>query len=96
MRARAQEAGLAYELIAARADLAPIVVAARRAKPEPDVRTLRGWRRELVGAELLELLDGQPPPRRGQRPGAGGLRPLSSASSTRGAYARPPARGRRR
>ena len=33
VRARAQEAGLAYELIAARADLAPIVVAARRAKP---------------------------------------------------------------
>ena len=30
VRARAQEAGLAYELIAARADLAPIVVAARR------------------------------------------------------------------
>ena len=53
VRARAQEAGLAYELIAARADLAPIVVAARRGKPEPDVRTLRGWRRELVGAELL-------------------------------------------
>jgi ribonuclease D len=25
---------------------------------EPDVRTLTGWRRELVGAELLELLDG--------------------------------------
>ena len=59
VRARAQEAGLAYELIAARADLAPVVVAARRAKPEPDVRTLRGWRRELVGAELLELLAGK-------------------------------------
>jgi ribonuclease D len=58
VRARAQEAGLAYELIAARADLAPIVVSARRSKPEPDVRTLRGWRRELVGAELLELLEG--------------------------------------
>jgi ribonuclease D len=58
VRARAQEAGLAYELIAARADLSPIVVAARRGKPEPDVRTLRGWRRELVGAELLELLAG--------------------------------------
>jgi ribonuclease D len=58
VRARAQEAGLAYELIAARADLSPIVVAARRSKPEPDVRTLRGWRRELVGAELLELLAG--------------------------------------
>jgi ribonuclease D len=59
VRARAQEAGLAYELIAARADLAPVVVAARRGRPEPDVRTLRGWRRELVGAELLELLAGR-------------------------------------
>jgi ribonuclease D len=58
VRARAQEAGLAYELIAARADLAPIVVAARRGDPEPDVRTLRGWRRALVGTELLELLRG--------------------------------------
>src|SRR3954468_24591940 len=59
VRARAQEAGLAYELIAARADLAPIVVSARRGDEEPDVRTLRGWRRELVGAELLELLAGR-------------------------------------
>ncbi len=59
VRGRAQEAGLAYELIAARADLAPIVVAARRGLEEPDVRTLQGWRRELVGAELLELLNGR-------------------------------------
>jgi ribonuclease D len=59
VRSRAQEAGLAYELIAARADLAPIVVTARRGQEEPDVRTLRGWRRELVGAELLELLGGR-------------------------------------
>jgi ribonuclease D len=59
VRARAHEAGLAYELIAARADLAPVVVAARRGDPEPDVRTLDGWRRELVGAELLELLAGR-------------------------------------
>jgi len=68
VRARAQEAGLAYELIAARADLAPIVVSARRGEEEPDVRTLRGWRRELVGAELLELLAG----RRVLRVGPGG------------------------
>ncbi len=68
VRSRAQDAGLAYELIAARADLAPIVVAARRGAPEPDVRTLRGWRRELVGAELLELLAG----RRRLGVGAGG------------------------
>jgi ribonuclease D len=59
VRVRAQEAGLAYELIAARADLVPIVVAARRGQSEPAVRTLQGWRRELVGAELLELLAGR-------------------------------------
>jgi ribonuclease D len=59
VRTRALEAGLAYELIAARADLNPIVVRARRGRPEPDVRTLRGWRRELVGTELLELLAGE-------------------------------------
>ena len=59
VRSRAQEAGLAYELIAARADLSPVVVAARRGQPEPDVRTLQGWRRELVGTELLELLAGR-------------------------------------
>ena len=59
VRTRAQEAGLAYELIAARADLAPVVVAARRGGEEPAVRTLQGWRRELVGAELLELLAGR-------------------------------------
>jgi ribonuclease D len=59
VRARAIEAGLAYELIAARADLTPIVVASRRGQPEPDVRTLQGWRRELVGEELLALLRGE-------------------------------------
>jgi ribonuclease D len=59
LRARAREAGLAYELLAARADLQAIVAAARAGGGEADVRTLRGWRRELVGAELLELLDGR-------------------------------------
>ncbi|HEX4187569.1 MAG TPA: HRDC domain-containing protein [Solirubrobacteraceae bacterium] len=58
LRARAREAGLAYELLAARADLQAIV-AERREGEEADVRTLRGWRRELVGEELLGLLDGR-------------------------------------
>jgi ribonuclease D len=59
LRARAREAGLAYELLAARADLQAIVAAARTGAPEADVRTLKGWRRELAGAELLDLLNGQ-------------------------------------
>lgn len=59
IRARAIEAGLAYELIASRAELERIVTAARRGDPEPDVRALGGWRRELVGAELAELLAGR-------------------------------------
>lgn len=58
LRARAREAGLAYELLAARADLQAIVAAARNGE-EADVRTLRGWRRELAGAELLDMLAGR-------------------------------------
>jgi ribonuclease D len=58
IRARARQVGLAYELLAARADLQAIVTSHREGNGEADVRTLRGWRRELVGAELLELLDG--------------------------------------
>jgi ribonuclease D len=59
LRARALEAGLAYELIASRSELERIVSAARRAEPEPEVRTLAGWRRELVGDDLRELLEGK-------------------------------------
>lgn len=59
LRARALQAGLAYELIASRAELELIVGAARRGEREPEVRTLTGWRRELVGADLRDLLAGR-------------------------------------
>jgi ribonuclease D len=61
LRARAREAGIAYELLAARADLQAIIAAWRAGGPEAeaDVRTLRGWRRELAGAEVLALLAGR-------------------------------------
>src|SRR3954470_2955542 len=59
VRARSARAELAYELLAARADLQRIVTALREGAPEPDVRTLQGWRRQLVGLELLELLAGR-------------------------------------
>lgn len=58
VRARAREADLAYELLAARADLQAIVIGERTGK-QADVRTLRGWRRELVGEELIQLLQGR-------------------------------------
>ena len=59
LRARALEAGLAYELIASRNELELIVAASRRREAEPDVRTLEGWRSELVGADLRDLLAGR-------------------------------------
>jgi ribonuclease D len=59
LRARAIDAGLAYELIASRAELEAIVGAARRGEAEPHVRTVTGWRRELVGADLRDLLGGR-------------------------------------
>jgi ribonuclease D len=67
VRQRVGEAGLAYELVASRADLTEIVVSARTGADEPDVRTLQGWRRDLVGEELLELLAGRLAVRAGER-----------------------------
>jgi ribonuclease D len=58
LRARAAEAGLAYELIASRSELELIVSARRRGYPEPEVRTLEGWRAQLVGEDLRALLGG--------------------------------------
>ncbi len=59
LRARALDAGLAYELIASRSELEAIIGASRRGEPEPDVRALEGWREELVGADLRDLLAGR-------------------------------------
>jgi ribonuclease D len=60
--------GIAAELIATQADLVHTVAAARRGE-EARVRVLDGWRRTVVGGELLELLAG----RRTLRVGAEGL-----------------------
>jgi ribonuclease D len=59
VRTRAASEGLAYELLASRADLQRIVTAVREGGDEADARTLQGWRREVVGRELLELLAGR-------------------------------------
>ncbi|MEI7889516.1 MAG: ribonuclease D [Actinomycetes bacterium] len=59
VRTRTRASDLAPELVATRSDLQRIVTSVRRDEPEPDVRTLQGWRREVVGAELLDLLHGR-------------------------------------
>ena len=59
LRARAHEAELAYGLIAARAELLEVVTSVLAGREEPPVPVLTGWRRDLVGAELLELLRGR-------------------------------------
>ncbi len=74
MRARARP-GLAYELIASRAELELIVGAARRGEPEPEVRTLEGWRSELVGDDLRALLGGHARARRSATTAASTLTP---------------------
>ncbi len=58
LRARALEVGLAYELIASRAELEALISAARRGEPEPPVRALTGWREQLVGSDLRNLVAG--------------------------------------
>jgi ribonuclease D len=59
LRARAYEAGLASGLIAARAELLDVVTSVLAGGDQPSVPLLEGWRRELVGAEVLELLRGR-------------------------------------
>jgi ribonuclease D len=58
VRQRASEAGIAAELVGTQADIAEVVSAVRRGR-EPAGRVVDGWRRDLVGGELLELLGGR-------------------------------------
>jgi ribonuclease D len=58
VRHRSQETGVAVQLIATQPELVRLVDDVRRGV-EPRGRVLEGWRRELVGGELLELLAGR-------------------------------------
>jgi ribonuclease D len=68
VRQASLQTAVGVELIATQAELVRVVEAARRGE-EARVRVLEGWRRDVVGAELLELLAG----RRALRVGPGGL-----------------------
>jgi ribonuclease D len=59
VRHRSMESGVAVELIATQSELATLVHSLRRGDDGDHVRVTRGWRRELVGEELRELVKGR-------------------------------------
>jgi ribonuclease D len=59
VRQRSMEEGVAVELIATQAELAALVSALRRGDDGNHIRVAKGWRRELVGEELEELVAGR-------------------------------------
>jgi len=59
LRHRAREAGVATELIATQSELTSLVAAVRAGEDGDGIRALSGWRRELVGGELCELVRGR-------------------------------------
>jgi ribonuclease D len=59
VRQRSIESGVAVELIATQSELAALVSALRRGEDGDHLRVTHGWRRELVGEELRELVAGR-------------------------------------
>lgn len=59
VRHRSMESGVAVELIATQSELATLVHSLRRGDNGDHVRVANGWRRELVGDELRELVQGR-------------------------------------
>jgi ribonuclease D len=59
VRHRSMESGVAVELIATQSELAALVNAIRRGEDAEHVRAAQGWRRELVGDELRDLVEGR-------------------------------------
>jgi ribonuclease D len=59
VRHRSMESGVAVELIATQAELSALVASLRRGENGDHLRVGRGWRRELVGDELRELVEGR-------------------------------------
>jgi ribonuclease D len=59
VRQRSMESGVAVELIATQSELSALVSALRRGGDGDRLRVTRGWRGELVGDELRELVAGR-------------------------------------
>jgi ribonuclease D len=59
VRHRSNESGVAVELIATQAELAALVSSLRRGENDTHLRVANGWRGELVGDEIRELVEGR-------------------------------------
>ena len=59
VRHRSMESGVAVELIATQSELSSLIGSLRRGENGDQVRVAQGWRRELVGDELKELVEGR-------------------------------------
>jgi ribonuclease D len=59
VRARCEQASIAYELVTTRADLEAALVDAISAAPRLEARLLTGWRRALAGDALLAVATGK-------------------------------------
>jgi ribonuclease D len=59
VRHRSMEEDVAVELIATQAELSSLVTALRRGEDSDHLRVLEGWRRQLVGDELCQLVAGR-------------------------------------
>jgi ribonuclease D len=59
VRHRSTESGVAVELIATQSELSALISALRRGEGGDRLRVSHGWRRELVGNELRELMAGR-------------------------------------
>ena len=59
VRHRSVEAGVAVELIATQSELSTLVTTLRRGENGDHVRVVNGWRRQLVGEELIALVAGR-------------------------------------
>jgi len=60
LRLKAEDGDISAAILSNKSDLSELASWGKQCKsPEPDVPCLHGWRRELVGNELLQLLGGQ-------------------------------------
>ena len=59
VRARCEEQQIATEMVATRSEVGEIVLETVHGREEPRNRLLTGWRRDVVGEEMLDLLRGE-------------------------------------